>query len=217
VASDLDDVLAMSLGGGLSEGGDAASALDIHALQRLIGGYQWVERRVFEVLGSWVGNEVLPEARILLDAQSQQHGWHAELFAERMPVIDSVDPAAYVLPPSAEADRLLSMLGGGQSGGTLLRLVSLARVLLPRLVAGYALHLRRTAPVADAALSRALRLVLRDDLEAWQASEAMVQALVRRPHDVAVVTAHQQALEEQVAETGPGIVPWPTAAGLPDP
>ena len=64
--------------------------------------------------------------------------------------------------------------------------------------------------MADAPLARALRLVLRDDLEAWQATEAMVQALVRRPHDVAVVTAHQQALEELVAESGPGLVPWPT-------
>jgi hypothetical protein len=236
VGSDLDDVLGFALGAppgappgidtsGADTSGAPPAALGIVALQRLLGGYQWVERRTFEVLGSWVGSEAVPEARILYDLQSQQHAWHAELFAERMPAIDGVDPATYVLPPSAETDRLLATLGGGTApgnegiigaapvGGTLLRLVGLARVLLPRLVTGYSLHLRRCVPVADAAVVRALRLVLRDDVEAWQATEAMVQALVRRPHDVAVVTAHQQALEEKVAETGPGIVPWPAPEG----
>jgi len=239
MTDELDDALAFALGGGghdVAAGGDVAStpvgpapgaALGLFDLQRVLGGYQWVERRAFEVLGSWVVSESVPEARVLFDAQSQRHAWHASLFAERMPAIEGADAAAYVLPPSAEVDRLLATLGGGalssgegdvrgaaaQAGGTLLRLVGLARVLLPRLVTGYALHLHRCAPVADGALARALRLAVRDDLEAWQSAEAMVQALVRRPHDVAVVTAHQQALEEKVAGAGPGLVPWPPSAG----
>ena len=128
-----------------------------------------------------------------------------------------VDTATLMLPPSTEVDRLLSLLAGGApteaqgpaAGGTLLRLVALARVVLPRLVAGYGLHLRRAAPVADAPVVRTLRLVVRDEVEAWQATETLVQTLVNRPHDIAVVTAHQQALESVLAGIGPGLVPWP--------
>jgi hypothetical protein len=234
VSSDLDDALELALGGadpdgaaagspdGSAGGGRAEGALDLTGLQRVLGGYQWVERRAFEVLGSWVATEAVPQARLLFDVQSQQHAWHAELFAERMPSIDGADAASYVLPPSAEVDRLFAVLGGGgvpgdasrpQAGGTLLRLVGLSRVLLPRLVAGYGRHLRRCVPVADAPVVRALRLTLRDDVEAWQAAESMVQGLVRRPNDVQVVTTHQQSLEERIAGGGPGMVPWPPDAG----
>ncbi|HYA69052.1 MAG TPA: hypothetical protein VED63_10000 [Acidimicrobiales bacterium] len=222
MSSELGDALA--LGSGATDITFSPAPLGIRELQRVLGCYQWVERRVFEVLGSWVATEPVAEARVLFDVQSQQHGWHAELFIERMPVVDGVDPAMYVVPPSAEVDQLLATLGGGAmstsqadvhaaagapAGGTLVRLVGLARVLLPRLVTGYGLHLQHCAPVTDAPLVRALRMVVRDDVEAWQATEAMVQSLVRRPHDVAVVTAHQEALEAKVAGAGPGFVSWP--------
>jgi hypothetical protein len=80
-------------------------------------------------------------------------------------------------------------------------------------VAGYGLHLRRVSLVAEAPLGRALRLVLRDEIEQWQAVETLTQALLRRPHDIAVVTAHQQHLEGLVADTGAGLVPWPEPGG----
>jgi hypothetical protein len=184
---------------------------------RVIGAYQWIERRLFEVLGGWVTTEALPEARLVFDVYSQQHAWHAELWSDRLPVRDGLDPATLTVAPRAEVDRLFAHLAGGTGGrapaggGTLLRLVGLARVVLPRLITGYRLHLRRVSPVADAPVARSLRLVVRDELEAWQTVEALVQSLVSRPHDVAVVTAHQQALEETLAEAGPGLVPWPRA------
>jgi hypothetical protein len=87
----------------------------------------------------------------------------------------------------------------------------MSRVVLPRLVTGLALHLRRTRSVADAPVARSLRLVMRDEIEQWQVTEALAQSLLRRPHDVAVVTAHQARLEEFVTENGPGLVPWPEA------
>jgi hypothetical protein len=220
VTRDLDDALALTVAPPAAVGTGEARALGLKELQHLLGACVWIERRSFEVLGSWVFNEAVPQARVAFDVQSLQHAWHAELLAERLPAVDDTDPTTVVLPPSAEVDRLLAGLGGGipapeegtiatVAGGTLLRLVGLARVLLPRLVAQYTRHLQRCAPVADAPLARALRLVLLDEHQAWQSCEAMVQALVRRPHDVAVVTAHQQALEELVAESGPGLVPWP--------
>jgi len=230
------DAAALALGGTTFDAaGSGGPALSLDAQATLVGSYQWLERRLFEVLGSWVASEPVPEAQVLFDVYSQQHAWHAELFAERLPVLDSVDPDTLVLPPSVEVDRMLGVLagvvpdphhasagtligpGGGSgmaSGGTLPRLVGISRVVLPRLVTGYTLHLRRVSPVADAPMTRCLRLVLRDETEQWQALEALTQALLRRPHDVVVVTGHQQRLEEMIAETGAGLVPWPAG---PDP
>jgi hypothetical protein len=226
------DATALAFGGALD--GTAmpgTPSLSLEVAARLVGSYQWVERRLFEVLGAWVESEPVPEAQLLFDIYSQQHAWHAELFADRLPALDSVDPDALVLPPSAEVDRMLSVLTGvvrdGDSSdadgtllprggrldlparGTLPRLVGIGRVVLARLVTGYTLHLRRVSPVVDAPITRCLRLVVRDELEEWQALEALTQALLRRPHDVAVVTAHQQRLEEMIAGAGAGLVPWP--------
>jgi hypothetical protein len=219
-------------GGGFDAGVVGGTALPLEVAARLVGSYQWVERRLFEVLGVWVTSEPVPEAQVLFDVYSQQHAWHAELFAERLPALDSVDPESLVLPPSDEVDRMLAVLAGvvpdGQdaagtsaaprvgrlevpAGGTLPRLVGIGRVVLARLVTGYTLHLRRVSPVVDAPLTRCLRLVLHDETEEWQALEALTQALLRRPHDVAVVTGHQQRLEEIIAGAGAGLVPWPVA------
>jgi len=213
VAGELTDTVTAVLGGLGAERPAAGPALAFEEHARVVGAYQWVERRLFEILGAWVRSEPVVEARLLFDVHSAHHGWHAELWAQRLPVLDGLDPATLTLPPSVEVDRLLVAVAGGPpaagpaGGGTLLRLVGLARVVLPRLVAGYGLHLRRATLTTDGPVARALRLVVQDEIEAWQAAETMVQTLVHRPHDVAVVTAHQQALEEMLAGIGPGLVP----------
>jgi hypothetical protein len=217
VAGDLTEAVALAVDAAPLDGpaADGVGALPLEAHASVVGAYQWIERRLFEVLGGWVTTEAVAEARLLYDVYSQQHAWHAELWADRLPVLDGLDPATFTVAPSVEVDRLLVLLSGGApgeapaAGGTLLRLVGLARVVLPRLIAGYGIHLRHAAPVADAPVVRSLRLVMRDEIEAWQAMETLVQTLVDRPHDIAVVTAHQQALEEVLAGIGPGLVPWP--------
>ncbi len=235
------DAAALAMGAGALDGGagPGGPALSLHVQARLVGSYQWLERRLFEVLGSWVASEPVPEAQLLFDVYSQQHAWHAALFADRLPALDSVDADALVVPPSPEARRMLDVLAGAvpadapsgddgsptvrggtldmPAGGTLPRLVGTGRVVIPRLVTGYALHLRRVSPVTDAPMTRCLRLVLRDETEQWQAMEALTQALLRRPHDVAVVTGHQQRLEEIIAGSGAGLVPWPGGPDDPEP
>ena len=197
---------------------EEVTGLSLVDTARLAGAYSWIEFRLFEVLGSWVSSESAPEPRILFDAHSRIHAWHAELWSERIPSVPGlVDPASVTAAPSEEAERLLSTLGGAHDGelggGTLLRLVGLSRVVSPRLVSGYRLHLQRAVEVSDAPVVRALHLVIRDEIDAWQEVETIVQGLIRRPHDVAVVTTHQQYLESLIAGTGPGLVPWPDAGG----
>jgi hypothetical protein len=190
-------------------------ALKLVELAHLLGGYRWAELRLFEVLGGWVANESSPEARLLFDTLSRSHAWHAQLWADLLPDVQGViDPDVATVAPNNGAAEVLSSLGRGSEdggGGTLVRLVGLSRVVSPRLISGYSNHLRRAVAVSDGPVIRVLRLVLRDETEAWQAAELMIQSLIRRPHDVAVVTAHQQRLETLVAGTGPGLVPWPEA------
>jgi hypothetical protein len=75
-------------------------------------------------------------------------------------------------------------------------------VVVPRLVTTYTRHLRVTVPVADGPLRRALRLVLRDEVEDWLAGERLVQRLVQRPHDVAAVYEFQEHLESVAVAAG---------------
>ena len=84
-------------------------------------------------------------------------------------------------------------------------------MVLPRLVVSYQRHLRVVSAVTDGPVARALRLVLNDEIEDWQAGERLVQRLVTRPHDVAAVHEFLQRLESAVvgAGTRSGLVVFP--------
>ncbi len=225
------EFVGLALGG---TGRDAVSpdagAMSLQGLARLVGGYQWVERHLFEVLGAWVESEPSAEAKLLYDVYSQQHAWHADLFGERLPVSGALVADLSDGPPvgvvrmfeilvraGAETDVAAWPEAGRQrSGPTALRLVGLSRVVLPRLVAGFTRHLQRARAVSEAPVMRAIRLTVRDELEEWQVLEALVQTLVRRPEHVEVVSAWQERLEGLVAGGGPGLLPWPDRDGAAD-
>ena len=61
-----------------------------------------------------------------LDAQSMRHAWHAELFADRLPVRAGVDPDALTAPSPATA-ALLAALDGIEPLGDGARVVVAAR------------------------------------------------------------------------------------------
>ena len=64
----------------------------------LVGEYRWIETALYATLGAWVSDLPLAGVQVRLDAQSMRHAWHAELFADRLPVRAGVDPDALTRP-----------------------------------------------------------------------------------------------------------------------
>jgi hypothetical protein len=199
--------------------GDWCRPLPLHVTASLVGGYRWIEQRLFELLGGWAAEATRPELRVHLDAQCARHAWHASMWADRLPVRDGVSADELTVAPVAAArvfdvlDQPGSDAPGPDAAGseTTQLLAGLYRVVLPRLVTGYSDHLRATAPVSDGPVIRALRLVLTDEIEDWHAGERLVQGLLIRPDDVAQASARQQKLESVVVEasTSAGLTGWP--------
>ncbi len=194
--------------------------LGLDASAGLVGEYRWIEHALYRLLGQWVTDMPIAAVQVHLDAQSMRHAWHAELFADRLPVMAGSDPDGWTAP-SAPTTALFAALSGTtppafgtdsaappvdedvfEHPGALPRLAALYRVVLPRLVTSYELHLRVVSPMTDAPVARALRLVLNDEIEDWQAGERLVERLVSRPHDVAAVYGFLQRLEAVVVGAG---------------
>jgi hypothetical protein len=194
--------------------------LTLDAQAAAVGHYRWIEHALYELVGGWVREMPIASVQVHLDAQSLRHAWHAELWAERLPVMAGADPDRLTVPSPAAAALFAALHGEPVPAavgvtdpaedtlarpGALPRLAGLYRVVLPRLVVTYERHLALTGEVSDAPVRRALRLALADGREEWQAGERLVEELVTRPHDVAAVHAFEQALEAAVVGAGPSV------------
>ena len=202
--------------------GVGPASLPLEVTAALVGEYRWIEMALFRILGEWVVDMPLAAVKVHLDAQSMRHAWHADLWADRLPVLDRVDPDGLTVPSAPAAALFAALVGDplptdGPGGswsvaddegpgrpGALPRLAGLYRVVLPRLVTTYERHLSAVGGVADAPVARALRLVLNDEIEEWRAGERLVERLVNRPHDVAAVYEFLQRLESVVVGAGAG-------------
>lgn len=169
---------------------DIAASLDVAA--RTLGGYAWLEGRLFEILGAWVHDVPEPEVKIRLAADSYHHAWHAALWRERLPVSQGTDGERLVAPAGPWAAFVTAFQ---QSPTTVERLAALYRVVLPRQVASYQDHLDTASSITDGPTIRALELVLADDLADWRRGERLLQRHLVSPGDVARAAAHQGTLE----------------------
>lgn len=188
----------------MAEEGDGLRPLTLQEAGARLGGYRWLERRLFEVTGRWAADDEVPAAQLYFDRLSTEHGWHAELWAERLPVLDGIDPEALTKPPDGAAAEVLARLeeAGRAPEQTVVRLAGLARVVLPRLVGTYRAHLEATTPAADRPVARALRLVLADVRPAWEEGEALLERLLGGAADAERAAQSQLELEILLAGTG---------------
>ena len=141
----------------------------LHDTARLLARYEGVERRLFEVFGRWSMDTEQPDVARLFAEQAHHHAWHAELWAERRPVLHDLDASTLELP-------VTGVLGAGVEDGVD-RLSVLAEGVLPELVGIYEAHLAASDPVADGPVIRALRLVTADENADWRAARSLLAAL----------------------------------------
>jgi hypothetical protein len=185
-------------------------ALPLARAAELLGAYRWAERRLFELTGAWAAGTDVPSVQLHLDAVSAEHAWHAELFADRLPVLDGTDREALTRPAGPALGPVMEALAATE--GTVGRLAGLYRVVVPRLLTTYGRHLELAAPVADGPAIRALRLVRRDEVESLLRGESLLEGLLVAPADAEAAAEAQRRLESAVVSAGVvgGLVPWPT-------
>jgi hypothetical protein len=163
-----------------------------------LGGWIWCERRWFEVLGGWATTTPDPAAAVLFGEMSRRHGWHAELFWDRLPELSSLDPDPLVTPPGPATAQLFDALSALEDAPVAVRrLTGAYRVVLPLLVAEYRRALASTSPVAEPSLQRWLQLVLTDDLDEWSRGESELRAAIAGADDLEAALATQRVLELQ--------------------
>jgi hypothetical protein len=187
----------------------STGALPLVRAAELVGAYRWTERRLFELTGAWAADADLPAVQVFFDRVSTEHAWHAELFEARLPRLDGTDRERLTRPAGPTLGPLIDTLA--ETTPTRSRLAGYVRVVLPRLLVTYDRHLARAVPVADGPVVRALRLVRRDELEAWREGEALAQGSLGTAADADEVAEAQRHLERAVvvASVGEGLVPWP--------
>lgn len=153
-------------------------ALALEESAREAGRRCWMERRLFEILGAWVGATPEPEARMLLDRHSQHHAWRAGQWWERLPVLADVERDLLCSPPDGPLPSALDRLATVE--GTVRRLVCAYRVVMPRMWALYERHRLAADPLADSSTLRTLSMVMADLASDWREGEVVLQGLIDR-------------------------------------
>ncbi|MDA8280039.1 MAG: hypothetical protein M0Z63_06400 [Actinomycetota bacterium] len=97
--------------------GPVAGSAGIPVPDPRIGELRWIEHRLFEMVGGWVGDEPCPPARVLLSVLARQHGDHAALLAERLPVRAGADPDALTVPAPGWPGMLAHLAVGPNAAG----------------------------------------------------------------------------------------------------
>ena len=174
---------------------------------RRLGGYRWMESRLFEALGGWAATVPEVQLKPALAVHAREHAWHAELWLERLPRVAHLSPDGLTAPAGdREAAFASALLEPDAEDRTVEKLVGAYRVLLPRMVTAYSEHLRAASEIADGPVIRALRLVLRDEVEGWCRGEEMVQSLLLTQEEVLRAAEHQRRLESiLVAGAAPAV------------
>ena len=153
---------------------------------RMLVGEAWLERRLFEVVGTWSAAATDPDVARVLAVESRHHGWRASVWDELVPVLHDVDPEV-----PGELVALVDALA--ELDGPLDQVASVAAVLRERLQV-HRDQLAEAVPVADAPVMRGLRLVVVDEEEDWRAADVLLRSLVQSGDDEVRVVTRQSHL-----------------------
>jgi hypothetical protein len=165
-----------------------------------LGRYAWLERRLFEVLGAWSVTETDPAVKLLLDAQSHEHAWHAQLLFERLPELREVDPEALVVAPSAAYAAAVEQVG--TAGPLVARLVGAHQVLVPQLLVAYRRELAAADPFAGASLRRWLGFAVADLTEEWAAGQELLASLLVDAEQLELAATTEARLRRALLASG---------------
>jgi hypothetical protein len=177
--------------------------LDIETSAQRAGVHRWIEQRLFEILGRWSAEVVVPEAKGLLGAQSYHHAWHAELWRGCLPTLPHLDPEGVTAPPSAGLAAVLDEVADAAGEQDALgRLVGVYRVVVPRLAVAYADRQAGASAVSEGPVLRALDLIRPDLARDGEAGERLVQSLVASADDARRAGERQGWLEGRLVEAG---------------
>ena len=176
--------------------------VSIHEVDRLVARFVWLERRRFEILGSWVTSVPESEVAVLLAAQARHHAWHASLWEQHLPRRSGYQAPAE--PPASEAlSAFLDALAGPPgTADTVARLSGAFRVLGPQALASYGTQLDRATSVSDAAWARTCRLVLSDQRHDGFEGGRMLSSLLATDQLIEQAARHQAELERLLLDAG---------------
>lgn len=132
------------------------AGLTIDDTARFLGHATWVERRLFEVLGSWVTSTPEPAVKLALARHSRHHAWYAELLEPLRPDTGDHDLEARAPLDAAWRTHVSRMLAASKTAARLERLVE----VIGATIALYEQFLGATRFVRDAPIRRVLGLVL---------------------------------------------------------
>jgi hypothetical protein len=174
------------------------------------------------MLGRWVPGVPELDVKLRLADHASHHGWHSELWLDRLPRLAGVNPDQLTAPGSHRMAAFVEAVGKPREPDqTIEKLVGVYRVVVPRTVVAYSTHLLLASPLSDGPTIRCLQLILRDELDDWTEGERLLQSLLGDGPDARRAAAHQARLEALLIEAGgigaaPG-APGPAAPGGPAP
>lgn len=124
----------------------------IEELRDQIDRYRSIEWALCQVTGAWAGDDANPVARRNFAAASARHAWHLQLWNERRPQINTVEPAPS--PAAWVGERSLT-----QATTTADRANALAAAAT-QLQATYEAHRESVDPLTDPPTAEVLRRIL---------------------------------------------------------
>lgn len=162
--------------------------------------YEWIEKTLFTLLGSWVSQVEEPEIKIFLSESSFGHGWHAQLLHERR--WSNYEPFQQEISPAASNTiQFFQFINNTTAMTTIQKMSAIYRVFLPRLISTYNFHLELGFETSEGPLLKVLNFVIANELENWRKGEFFLQSLLVSPQHIQEAGVFQLPLETLLVQS----------------